>query len=932
MGDVLERVLFAKEQNLRAFIESARGTHFFAFIYDVDLSNRRISWGNSPTQSLREEPKWMYLKNIVGMQFSSAGEQAYQEAKRSASFSRNKLSKKQIQGYFQYYLEVVRVLQEENLHDTLKSQDAKEQTDIHLQNRATFLAMCEKQITVENEGLLLSFLAGRLLQNPAQAEEQQPILLLGSSNPSQKQAIEKALRSKISVVEGPPGTGKTTTILSLIANYVYRNKRVCVISKNNAAIDNVLEKLDSLSLPHFYVRMGNALRQMEVLSNADKFLWEYAQNLSRIQKLSKETVEQTETDLARTYAALKQTEEKINALVKLQNEIDELAMQLRHLSKRETAFHENFTGKIPFWFRFLKTETIQKYVNRVAVRVLKYTNAPKKHISVFDKTEAAILWRISPRAYFKQMLLLKWKLETLYAEKKREELKLEVAKGEKEKRQQETEKAYISYVQNSKQLLKNALANHTDTIGLCTKLNTLRQMRKDTDTVQEQAYEALLKQEIPVFLTTADALLQNFSELKTGEEKFDCIIMDEATQCDVLTGLTPLFYAKSCVVVGDSRQLSAITGENDGRVSETHIPENLRYYGNNFLAAVRSAFQIEPTLLREHYRCDYNIIHFCNHFFYNNELIIYRDSHRDAMQLIDVSAGKYAQRNGTSFSNAREIEVIREQSGASLQNAFVITPFRAQSQRLAQSFCEEKYANCVGTIHTFQGREARRVYFTTVLNDLDFCNRHLQGRQNLFTQELVNVAVSRAIDTFTLVTDRDYFQKHCGLLRNLILYIEKYGNRIPDTTVCLFDGLYRQMPVYTQQENCSNPFELALWKSLLKFTQQHDGVFPYIKMPLAELVTDCHYLEAFPSVKAFVLNERTHVDFVLENSLGNPVLAIELDGEMHRRSEQIRRDRMKDAALAHMRIPLLRLQSKNAFREEAFFDYLEKVLQIQPKH
>ena len=215
--------------------------------------------------------------------------------------------------------------------------------------------------------------------------------------------------------------------------------------------------------------------------------------------------------------------------------------------------------------------------------------------------------------------------------------------------------------------------------------------------------------------------------------------------------------------------------------------------------------------------------------------------------------------------------------------------------------------------------------------DLEFCNSHLHGKHNLFTRELVNVAVSRAIDSFTLVTDRNYFQKHCGLIRDLILYIEKYGKSIPDTTVCLFDGLYKDMPAYTQQEDCSNPFEMALWKSLKRFSQKHTEVSPYIKMPLAELVTDRHYLDAFPSVKAFVLNERTHVDFVLENTLGNPVLAIELDGEMHQLPEQVRRDRMKDAALSHMHIPLLRLQSKNAFREETLFAYIEKVLQIEPK-
>lgn len=930
MGEISERIRFAKEKNLQVYIESEKGTHFSAFVYDIDPQYHRFFWGNDPKPAPQEKRKWMRFENVSSVRFNKAGEQAYQEVKQTASFSKRKLSKKQIESYFQYYQEIVRILRQENQEDTQKSQDTKDQTEIHLNNRAGFLAYCQKNITVENEGLLLSFLSGKLLQEPAHTDAaQRPILLLEPSNLSQKQAVEKALCSKISVIEGPPGTGKTTTILSLIANYVYRNKRICVISKNNAAIDNVLEKLERLPLPHFYVRMGNALWQKEMLKSADTFLWEYAQALLRVQPLSQERVEQEETGLLHAYDTLKQTEETINTLVKLQNEADELEIQLRHLTKRESAFHELFTGKIPFWFRFLKTETVKKFLDRVAGRILKYSDSPQKHISFLDKIEAAFLWRISPRAYYKQMLLLKWKLEILYAQKKHEEIQSKIAEGDLEKRQRETQKDYVPYTKKSQQLLKDALIKNTNAVDLCAQLNILKTTLKDAaEDTRKQAYETVLKRAFPVFLTTADALLQNFSELKTGEQKFDCIIMDEATQCDVLTGLTPLFYAKSCVVVGDSRQLSAITGENEGKVAELHIPQNLRYYGNNFLSAVRAAFQLEPTLLREHYRCDYNIIQFCNHFFYDNELIVYKAPHRDAMQIIDVSAGKYAQRNGSSFSNAREVEVIREQSGKALYDTFAITPFRAQSYRLNAAFRDENEKNRVGTIHTFQGREASRVFLSTVLNDLDFCNNHLRGKHNLFTKELVNVAVSRAIDSFTLVTDRNYFQKHSKLIRDLILYIEKYGKKIPDTTVCLFDGLYKDMPAYTQQEDCSNPFELALWKSLQRFSQQHTEVSPYIKMPLAELVTDRHYLDAFPSVKAFVLNERTHVDFVLENTLGNPMLAIELDGELHRRPEQIRRDRMKDAALAHMNIPLLRLQSKNAFSEETLFTYMENVLQI----
>lgn len=52
-------------------------------------------------------------------------------------------------------------------------------------------------------------------------------------NLSQKKAVENAIRSKVSIIEGPPGTGKTQTILNIIANAVMNNETVAVVSNNN---------------------------------------------------------------------------------------------------------------------------------------------------------------------------------------------------------------------------------------------------------------------------------------------------------------------------------------------------------------------------------------------------------------------------------------------------------------------------------------------------------------------------------------------------------------------------------------------------------------------------------------------------------------------------------------------------------------------------
>ena len=61
---------------------------------------------------------------------------------------------------------------------------------------------------------------------------------------SQRKAVEMALRNQpLAVIHGPPGTGKTTTIVEVILQHVQRGQRVMVCAPSNKAVDNLLESL-----------------------------------------------------------------------------------------------------------------------------------------------------------------------------------------------------------------------------------------------------------------------------------------------------------------------------------------------------------------------------------------------------------------------------------------------------------------------------------------------------------------------------------------------------------------------------------------------------------------------------------------------------------------------------------------------------------------
>lgn len=81
----------------------------------------------------------------------------------------------------------------------------------------------------------------------------------------QRRFVCKAMATPdIAILEGPPGSGKTTTIVELISQAVARGQRVLVCASTHVAVDNVLERLDAPDHPlHDEIvalRIGNRSR------------------------------------------------------------------------------------------------------------------------------------------------------------------------------------------------------------------------------------------------------------------------------------------------------------------------------------------------------------------------------------------------------------------------------------------------------------------------------------------------------------------------------------------------------------------------------------------------------------------------------------------------------------------------------------------------
>lgn len=857
------------------------------------------------------------FKNIQSCRFLIKGEQAQFEEQRYFAACATEAShvKKRMDLYKKYYQSVIR--QAKKNPDHLESEPESEDN---------FAKMALKRydnifnhIYSRPDGLLLQYLLAQPVNDSCKADTA-PILLLSRSNYSQKQAIETALRDRVSMIEGPPGTGKTTTILSIIANLVVRGKRVVVVSKNNSAIDNIKEELDALKLPPFYLRLGNS-KIMQTLEETIKDT--VSKTLEQAAQLSDVSFE--EPELSSLYSRMKEMEADINRLVAMKNQQQEDENQLRHLEKRQAAFHETRNFSKISRFRKKKPEALRKEIDRIARSLQKLDESGM--CSFWDRIVNYFHWKMNQEQFRSDGLLLQFQLEYLYLKREIEQLTSNLKWAGLEQKQEELANLYNhQYIKSSLQALQKFLLFYSSDDKYLAAANTILSCAQEDRICYNCKNE--LRYVYPVILTTADALVYNFKDLLENDSKIDYIIMDEASQCDLIAGLPMLYLANRCVVVGDQKQLSAITGNPSGKLPV--VDKRYDYYQETFLSSVRKVWELQPILLREHYRCDYSIINYCNKFYYNGELIIYTDAHKDAIQLLRVDQGKYATvtSSGTSFYNEREIKSIEGLTGPKLHNTYVITPFSGQGDQLKSHFhCGN---NVCGTIHAFQGRGQDVVYFSTVFNDLRFANNYLAGDHCLFSKELLNVAVSRAKKQFILVSDAAYLRRKNKEMRNLIDYIETYGKEIPDTTVCLFDGLYRRMKTYTSTDQLHNVFEKTVYDHLKMYCQKHFNVRFLLKLPLADLVVDQAYLDENPEIKRFVLHKNTHLDFTLYNAVNNPILVIELDGEHHRHPDQMKRDAKKDAALAHMGIPLWRLSSKAALTAEEFVKKIDTLTGIEP--
>lgn len=759
----------------------------------------------------------------------------------------------------------------------------------------------ERVSFVGSDVALAPYLNPALLQVKRKDYEYIPIFPFGCNN-SQYKAVKNALENQISVIQGPPGTGKTQTILNIIANILLQGKTVQIVSNNNAATENVYEKLSSpkYNLGLVAATLGSVKNKKLFIENQDTMypdflLWKTEEDPNVLQK---EIAEQSEQ--------LKNVFDKQEQLACIRQELSNLVTEQEYFNQyiRESGISIDSIERKKRLFSKHWLELSQE---------CQHISEEKKKIGFWFKLKVLFQYGLTDWALYKQDISqIITIFQAMYYRAKQEELSEEVVALEKYLGS--IDKNLLENVCNqSMVVLKDALARKYT--------GDSRRKQFTEEDLWKKPYDVL--DEYPVILSTT---FSSKSSLNPGVI-YDYLIMDEASQVDIATGALALSCARNVVIVGDTKQLPNVVTEDIKDIAKAifdsfNVSDGYQYT-RSFLQSILDVMpNVTQTLLREHYRCHPKIINFCNQKFYRGELIVMTTDkgEEDVLSVVKTVVGNH-ERNHYS---QRQIDVIKNEIIpkyiSNPEETGIIAPYKNQVEALNQEIMDID----VATVHKFQGKEKDNIIISAVDDEIsDFVD----------DPYLVNVAVSRAKKKLMLVVTGNEQSKERNII-DLIDYIQYHNFEVTESKIySVFDYLYQQ---YTKERKAY----LQKHKKVSEYDSENlmysliEDIISENKYACLDVV--CHFPLRLLIKKTDLLNEEecqyvmnpaTHLDFLIYNRISKkPVLTIEVDGYEYHKEDTVQasRDVLKNHIMELYEIPLLRFKTNGSGEKEKIIEILNQ--------
>lgn len=286
----------------------------------------------------------------------------------------------------------------------------------------------------------------------------------------------------------------------------------------------------------------------------------------------------------------------------------------------------------------------------------------------------------------------------------------------------------------------------------------------------------------------------------------DLLIVDEAGQVLPEVAAASFALAKKALVIGDTEQIEPIWSSLSSIDMGNMVEENILPVGSQEelaegyarvcdsgksaasgsvmkIAQFSSHYQYDAEMARgmylyEHRRCFDNIIGYCNALCYHGKLQPKRGAEKDtlfpAMGYLHIDGKGMKAHSGSRYNRfeaetiaawlvAHKEDIERHYRKPLHQVVGVVTPFSAQVEAIKNAL-EPHDVNCgggedsltVGTVHSLQGAERAIVIFSSVYS------KHEDGGFIDSKTSMLNVAVSRAKDSFLVFGDMDLFEIQPG--------------------------------------------------------------------------------------------------------------------------------------------------------------------------
>lgn len=758
---------------------------------------------------------------------------------------------------------------------------------------------------MESRSALSNYIDGK---NPAVNLSKEALIYPFGCNESQKLAVETTLRNSISIVEGPPGTGKTQTILNIIANLIVQNKTVAIVSNNNSAVFNVREKLEKYGYGMVVASLGNKDNKASFFENLSN------QRINPDFKISTKRLKDVEMEVRELDSILITSFQYRNKLATLKTELSDAEIEFSHI-KVEQSLNPNVKSMLDKKFHrglnFYKILKLKDLFSNIDL---------KAKLSFINKIR-----------FILQYGLFDFNSISLYGE----EFRIYV--------NHKFYELYIAKIENEILTIENWLASHNEETNLKRFIETSKEVFNGA---LFQRYNGLgqvtfsmddYRNQFDDFAKHYPVILSSTLSLHTSIPKgylFDYLIIDESSQVDIIKSVVCFSCCRNVVVVGDSMQLNHIVDEKSKAVAELfqtkyNISPAYDYVEQNILNSLKTLYgnNVKSVLLKEHYRCHPTIIGFCNKKYYNNKLVVMTDWNNHPFRIIETNIS-----GGRDNYNQRQIDetdsYIRQNYSADYTKVGVIAPYRNHADMLQKQLPDGVEAD---TIHKFQGREKDVIIFNTVRSSIE---------PFIDNPNLINVAVSRAVKEFIVVKPASMELPHGTNIGDMIRYIcyttEPKETIIKGRICSVFDLLYKEYNkvfisfLSSNRKIKGSAAEIIMYKFLderILTKAQFSSIDMVREYRLRDLIRS---FEPFSEEEIQFIKNNSRLDFLLYNKIDKtPVLAIEVDGvSFHDNKLQQERDNKKNHILETIGLPLLRLSTDGHNEEAKIIESLSDAMRL----